>query len=185
MHESLFSRIKFYFWDIMITSIIATFATLSFTIYHFHQFIPLGVISNLIAIPITAVIIMLLGVLAIILSPIRLEFIPLKILDWSIQIILKTADLFANLPLSVIHIPQMPSWGFAFCAFGLIWLFLWKTTLRYIFIPFLATGILSPFFSQKPDLLISPNLNQLATLNGDKMHTSSKQKKPLHENGLA
>ncbi len=176
MHESLFSRIKFYFWGIMITSIIATFATLSFTIYHFHQFIPLGVISNLIAIPITAFIIMPLGVLAIILSPIHFEFIPLKLLDWGIQIILKTADLFANSPFSVIHIPQMPSWGFAFCGIGLIWLFLWKTTLRYIFIPFLVVGILSPYLYKKPDILIAPNLNQLAILNGDKMQVSSKQK---------
>ncbi len=62
-----------FFFTLMITSLIAGIATSLFAAYHFHRVAPLGVVTNLLAMPIISIIVMPMALLSVLLMPYGLE----------------------------------------------------------------------------------------------------------------
>ncbi len=74
-----------YFSGIATTSLIAGTATAFIAAWHFHQVAPLGLLANLIAMPIVSIIIMPFVLFSVLLMPYGLEFIPLTSVSLGIE----------------------------------------------------------------------------------------------------
>ena len=75
------------------TSLVAGAATLLFSAYHFQQTSPLGVLGNLIALPLVSFIMMPAALFAVMAMPFGFEGIFLKVMGWSIDRMIDVATL--------------------------------------------------------------------------------------------
>lgn len=91
----LFGKVQTFLGGIVLTSLVAGFATMPFAIYHFDRAAPLGFAANLVVMPIVTIISVPLGALTAITIPFGLEEIPLKLFASSLTVVLNLADFFA------------------------------------------------------------------------------------------
>ncbi|WP_215753532.1 ComEC/Rec2 family competence protein [Acetobacter sp. P5B1] len=149
-----------------LTSLLAGLATLPVVMAHFGEVQPFFILANLIAVPLMAVWIMPLGLLALVLMPLHLDAVPLHLMGWGIQVVLHLAHSIAHWPAARMLVPHMPGWGLAAVLLGLCWLCLWRPVWRLAGVVPLLVGVLSPFFVTQPDLLISPDGGLMAVREG-------------------
>ena len=86
-----------YFGGLAATSLVAGAATLLFSAYHFQQTSPLGVLGNLVSLPLVGFVMMPAAVLAVLAMPFGFEGPFLAALGWSIDRMLDLARLVAAL----------------------------------------------------------------------------------------
>lgn len=80
-------KITSYFWDIITVSIAAQIGTFPMSIYYFHQFAGLFLITNVIILPFLTLI-LALGVIVLLLAAFDVVWIPMmKLLEWSIWLL--------------------------------------------------------------------------------------------------
>jgi competence protein ComEC len=89
---TLFRQFAGYFGGLTTTSLIAGLATALFALWHFHRVAPLGLVSNLAAMPIVSVAVMPLALLAMFLIPYGFEQLALRPLGQSINGVLAVSD---------------------------------------------------------------------------------------------
>ncbi len=155
------SSIFVYFGGIAVTSLIAGTATAFISAWHFHQVAPLGLLANLIAMPVVSIVIMPFVLFSILLMPYGLEFIPLISvsygIEWVVGISRWVESISPNGNTGLLKLSAI----FLFAIF-LITICMFKTKLRYISIlPLLAL----PFAFQNtkiPDVIISENGRAIA-----------------------
>ncbi|MBV9653819.1 MAG: ComEC/Rec2 family competence protein [Acetobacteraceae bacterium] len=140
-----------------LTSLLAGTASAPFGAYHFGHIQLYFILANMAAVPLTAVWVMPLGLLALAAMPFGLEWLPLLPMGWGIEAILWIARHTAALPAATLDVPHMPGWGLALVGFGIAWLGLWRTRWRLAALPVLLAGLLSPLTANPPDLLVSPD----------------------------
>lgn len=144
-----------YVGGILLTSVVATLATLPFSLFHFQQIAFYGVLSNLIAIPITSFWVMPWSLIAYALMPFGLEAPALIAMNWGDRAVIWTAEFFGRLPWASLTVPAMPVEGFAVLVLGGIWLCIWTRWWRWIgLLPVLA-GLVSPALVTRPDVLVA------------------------------
>ncbi|MFT9017290.1 ComEC/Rec2 family competence protein [Acetobacter malorum] len=149
-----------------LTSLLAGLATLPVVMAHFGEVQPFFILANLIAVPLMAVWVMPLGLLALVLMPLHLDALPLHLMGWGIQLVLHLAHSIAHWPAARMLVPHMPGWGLAAVLLGLCWLCLWRPVWRLAGVVPVLAGVLSPFLVTQPDLLISPDGGLMAVRDG-------------------
>ncbi|KFL88258.1 DNA internalization-related competence protein ComEC/Rec2 [Acetobacter malorum] len=149
-----------------LTSLLAGLATLPVVMAHFGEVQPFFILANLIVVPLMAVWIMPLGLLALMLMPLHLDALPLHLMGWGIQFVLHLAHSIAHWPAARMLVPHMPGWGLAAVLLGLCWLCLWRPVWRLAGVVPVLAGVLSPFLVAQPDLLISPDGGLMAVRDG-------------------
>ena len=136
------------------TSLVATLATTPFSLYHFQQAATYGVAANMLAVPLTSVWVMPLGVISILLMPFNLDAIPLTLMGWGTWLTVEIAQAFALLPGAVWHLPA-PTVGFLlFTTFGLLWLTLWRRPWRLLGLLPLTLSLALLIHPHRPDILV-------------------------------
>lgn len=100
--SGLFTKIVFYFFSAAGTSLIAQLAVGPIALYHFQTFSLVGIIANVIAIPLMAFLVMPSAFLAILLSTIGFEAPLLAVMGWGLSLIAELATALAAIPMSVI-----------------------------------------------------------------------------------
>src|SRR6185503_19595994 len=85
-----------HFVGIATTSLIAGAATTLFSIYHFQQTSPLGIVGNLMALPLVGFVMMPAAMLSVLVMPFGFERPFLWIMGWSIDRMLDVAALVAG-----------------------------------------------------------------------------------------
>jgi competence protein ComEC len=75
-------RVGLYVSGLLATALIAGFATGIFAAYHFHRVAPLGLLANLLAMPIVSLLIMPAALLSVLAMPFGLETAPLAIMGF-------------------------------------------------------------------------------------------------------
>ncbi len=138
-----------------LTSLLAGAAALPFTMAHFGQVQLWFVLANLVAVPLTALLIMPAGLVALLLMPLGLEQIGFYPMGLGIRAVLYIAQLCAALPAATLPTPTLPGAGLALVGLGLAWLGLWRSRLRLVGVPMLVVGMASPWLVTPPDLLLS------------------------------
>lgn len=150
-----FLRSLLYVGGIPLTSVVATLATLPFALFHFQQIAFYGVLSNLIAIPITSFWVMPWSLIAYALIPFGLEAPALIAMNWGDRAVIWTAEFFGRLPGASLTMPAMPVEGFVALVLGGIWLCVWTRRWRWLgLLPVLA-GLASPALVTRPDVLVA------------------------------
>ena len=130
--QSAGSRFPRYALQLGLSSMIATLATAPFALYHFNRVAGYGLLANLAAVPLTAFVIMPLGLLAVFLMPLGLEAGPLYLMGQGIGAVLWVARQVASLPGAATLVPAFPHWGLVAVTLGGLWLCIWRGPWRWL-----------------------------------------------------
>ena len=158
----LWRRALMAFLGLVLTSLLAGLATTPFGLHHFGRLQLYGVLANAIAVPITSVVVMPAGLLAVLLMPFRAEALALVPMGWGTELVLWTARSVAALPGSTATATPIPAWGLLLFSLGFCWLCLWQTRLRLLGVPLILVGLGAGAFVRPPDLLVSPDARLIA-----------------------
>lgn len=161
---------------LVFTSLLATLATLPFTIYLFHRFSMHAIEANLIAVPLTSLIIMPSALLACLMTPLGLGETPLWIFQKSIELLIFIAANVSTWPGANIGISHPPLLSFILIVFGGMWLCLWQQAFRKWGFLFISLGVLMIFEGNPPHLLIDGQGKVAALYENNILHVSSPRK---------
>ncbi len=136
------------------TTLIASIATGAFAAYHFNRLSLLGVVANLLGVPLTGFWIMPWGLVAMLLMPLGLERFGLVPMGWGVEGLNAIARYVGNWPDAATLVPSMPSASLWLITGGGLWFCLWRRRWRLAGLPAVAIGLLlAP--PPAPDLLMS------------------------------
>lgn len=148
-------KIAFYFISVCMTSLIASFATAPFSLFHFQQFAALGILANMVAIPIMAFWIMPLIIISMIAMPLGLEGGTLYLIGLGIEQILQVSDFVAHMEGAVWRIPVFSFWYFVPLVMGLVFFILWRGALRLGGLMLCALMLPLIWLQPQPAILVS------------------------------
>ena len=148
-------RILSHITALALTSAFAGTASAPFGAYHFGHVQLYYVLANMVAVPITATLVMPAGLVALALMPCHLEFLALAPMGWGIDAINWVAHAVSALPAATLAVPHMPPWGLVVFSVGLAWFGLWRGRLRHVGIAAMVAGLISPALVVPPDVLVS------------------------------
>ena len=80
------------------TALVAGLAVLPFSIIHFQQIAPLGLLANLLAMPIVSFIVMPMGLVSVLLAPFGLQSLPFGVLQWGLELVIASSRWVASIP---------------------------------------------------------------------------------------
>lgn len=160
-------RALLYLGGLVLTSVIAGLATAPFALYHFNRFADYSVIANMLAVPLTGILVMPMAVLAVAFMPFGLEALPLAAMGWGVEGVILIAETVAGWPGSVLLLPAMPTWGLAVAVLGGLWLLLWRGRWRYMGVLPLLLGMGSAALVEGPDILVSGDADLVAVRSAD------------------
>ncbi len=142
--------------SLILTSLIASFATAPFALYHFQRLSLVGVLTNLLAVPLAGFAVMPAVILALIGFALGLPEPALWLLGLAVDALIALADFGADLPLAGLRLPALPDSALLALALAGLWLSLWQGRLRLLALPALVLGIGLAAASRRPDLLVAP-----------------------------
>lgn len=151
-----------YIIGILVADFIASLATLPFAVYHFNRISVYTTITNLLAGPIIGLVIMPFVLIALLLMPFGLDYWPLKLVGWGIELTNNITAYVSSLPYAGYQVVSMPLWGLNLIVFGGLWLCLWKLSWRKWGFLFVVAGALSVFTVKTPDVMIDGEASLLA-----------------------
>lgn len=115
----------------LLTSLVATVATAPFTAFHFHTIALYGIVANLLAIPLTGLVIMPGVVLGFLLLPFGLDAWGWGLAGWGIEGLMALADAVAALPGASIPVPAFSETVLLLIVVAGLWACLWRGALRW------------------------------------------------------
>ncbi len=145
-----------------LTSALAGSASAPYAAYHFGHVQVYFVLANMVAVPLTALLVMPAGLISLFLMPLHLEALALVPMGWGAQAILWVARTTAALPAATFEVPHIPLWGLCIFSLGFAWLGIWRTPLRLAGVPVMVLGLASPLLATPPDLLVSADARLIA-----------------------
>lgn len=154
--RGLAGRAVLYLGGIAVSSIVATLVTAPFALHYFGRFVIYGVLTNLVALPLTAFIVMPAAVAAAVAMVFGLEAWPLQVMGFGIGVIDRVAAAVASWPDAVLSLPALPTSALVAAVLGGLWLALWQR------LPLRLMGVLGLVLSAglwlgaspPPDLLV-------------------------------
>jgi len=85
-----------FFGGILLTAMIGGFSTALFAVEHFHRLNAYGLPANLMAMPVVSFVVMPMGMLAMLLTPLGLDVIPWKIAGFGLDIVIAIAQMVST-----------------------------------------------------------------------------------------
>lgn len=165
--KRLWTRPLSYIGGLALTSLIAGLATAPLTLHHFDEVPLYGIIANLAAVPLTAMLIMPAALFVLALMPFGLEGAALEVMALGVQAVLAVAAWVAQLDGSVLLVPAMAWWGLPACVLGGLWLCLWQRPWRLLGLVPLALGLASVAWTPPPDVVMAGDGRLLAVRAAD------------------
>lgn len=153
-----------YIAGILVSDLVASLATLPFSIYHFNQISAYTTLANLLAGPIIGILIMPFTLLSLLLMPFGLDYYAIKVVGFGIAVVNDITVYVSSLPSAAYRVLSMPFWGFIFIIFGGLWLCIWQGKIRRWGLLMILIGLLSMINIRKPDILINAEGDMIAVL---------------------
>lgn len=161
-------KLVLYLVGLIFTSAIAGVMTGFFSLYHFQQFAVYGILSNMMAVPLTGIVIMPAAVMALILMPFGGEGFALHIMEWGTVWMLAIAHWTAGLEGAVIHVPQWPQATLMLLSSGIILLLLWRGWRgKGVAMVILVLGLVIGMSAQQPAIMVSQDAGLIAVRGDD------------------
>ncbi|MCU0887896.1 MAG: ComEC family competence protein [Rubritepida sp.] len=135
------------------TSVIAGLATSLPGLHHFGRLQAYGVAANALAVPLTSLLVMPAGMVALLLMPLGLEGWPLAVMGLGVRAILWVAHWVAGWPGAAVSLAPIPAWGLGVAVLGICWLCLWRTAWRLAGLGLVAVGVIAWSTARPPDAL--------------------------------
>lgn len=165
-----------YFGGLIFTSLLATLATLPFTIYLFHRFSVYSIPANLVAVPLTSLVIMPSALLTCLLTPLGLGDFPLWIFEKSLSLLIQIAEVVSSWPGSHIWVSHPPLSAFILTVLGGLWFCLWQQPWRRFGLLPLTLGCVLGFQGDLPQVLIDGQGKLVGLHEGNNLYVSSSRK---------
>lgn len=166
-----------YLVAICLTSVIAGGVTGLFSLYHFQSFAVYGVLSNMMAVPLTGIVIMPAAIVALFLMPLGLEAFPLAVMEWGTVWMLAIAHWAGGLDGAVIHVRQWSGVTFACLCVGTVLFLLWEGWRgKAVAVCIIAVGLLITPFTRFPDVVVSQTGELTGVYADGRMFVSSGRK---------
>ena len=153
----------------LLTSVLAGAATTPFGLHHFGRLQLYGVAANAVAVPLTSLLVMPAGLLALFMMPLGLEAWPLWLMGWGVEGVLAVARAVASWPASSVAAVPIPGWGLALVALGLCWLCLWRARWRWLGVPAMAAGLTTGLLVTPPDAVVASDGRLFALRSGEQL----------------
>ncbi len=138
-----------------VTAALAGTFSAPFAAAHFGQVQLYNVLANMVAVPLTALLVMPSGLLSLALMPMGAEALTLVPMGWGVDAVLWVGRTVSAWPAATIMVPPMPAWGLGVLSLGLAWAGLWRSRVRLAGWALVACGLAAPAFDRPPDLLLS------------------------------
>lgn len=140
---------------LLLTGVVIDVALMPIALYHFHRAGIYGALANVLAIPLTEMVVMPMLGLALLLDVAGLGGPVWWIVERALNALLGLAHFVAGLPGAVNHMPAMGEGGFLLFVAGSLWLALWQGWARLLGFAPVAVGTVMLAFLHPPDLLIA------------------------------
>ena len=160
--DGMRQRVGRYATDSVMSTLVASLATAGFAVYHFNRLSLVGVVANLLAVPLTGIWVMPWGLLAMLLAPLGLEWLALVPMGWGIEWTLDIARWAAALPGAASVAPSMPGASLWLLTLGGLWFCFWRTRWRWLGLLGVALAFAIIPLQRPPDLMISEDARALA-----------------------
>ncbi|MEJ0024362.1 MAG: ComEC/Rec2 family competence protein [Alphaproteobacteria bacterium] len=145
-------------WDwlfgAMLASAVAGLASDPFALMHFQRITLYALPTNLVATPVTSLIIAPTAIIAALLSPFGWAEPAWKAMGDGLNFLIASAKVFADRPEAVSYLPRPPELAFALFVFAITWGCLWRGVLRAGAFVFLVAGAAIYATSARPVLLV-------------------------------
>ncbi len=132
-------RLRDWTLAMMMVSLVAGAATSPFAIQHFNRMANYGVFANLTADLIASLVLMPALALSVVLEALNLSVLaahgPLVVAGWAARSITWLAHLFANAPGAAVTLSSAPELALAVSYLGIVFLCLWRGSLRWLGLP--------------------------------------------------
>ncbi|MBX3500971.1 MAG: ComEC family competence protein [Alphaproteobacteria bacterium] len=155
-------RVGRYLADSVMTTLVASLATAGFAVYHFNRLSLVGIVANLLVVPLTGIWVMPWGLLAMLLAPLGLEWLALVPMGWGIELTHDIARWASALPGAASLAPSMPGASLWLLTLGGLWLCFWRTRWRWFGLLGVALAFAVMPLQRAPDLMISGDARALA-----------------------
>jgi len=154
-------------YGIALTSLIAGGATALFAAYHFQQTAPLGVLGNIVAIPLVAFVVLPAALISVLLMPLGFEWVFLGVMGWGTERIIEVAAYISGLSGGVVNAPLLNSTALLIGFAVLAWFAFFPGRERYISLA--AAPVLLVLFatSPPPDILVADTTKAVAVRGSD------------------
>lgn len=166
-----------YLVAICLTSVIAGGVTGLFSLYHFQSFAVYGVLSNMMAVPLTGIVIMPAAIVALFLMPLGLEAFPLTVMEWGTVWMLAIAHWAGGLDGAVVHVRQWSGVTFECLCVGTVLFLLWEGWRgKAVAASIVAIGLIITPFTRFPDVVVSQSGELVGVYADGRMYVSSARK---------
>ncbi len=154
-HKGAFARVLYYFICVVLTSLIASVATLPYTLYHFGTFAPYTILGNVLAAPVIAFVVMPFIFLSLVLMPFHLSAPALYISGYGLGLLNALTANVSKLKYADMTLHTMPLGAMILITLGGLWLCLWSKKWRFWGILPIVSGFVFYAFAKTPDILYS------------------------------
>ncbi|MHC5230267.1 ComEC/Rec2 family competence protein [Brucella sp. LJL56] len=136
------------------TSLIAGLASGIFAAYHFNNTAPFGLVGNVLAEPVIALLVMPFAVFGLVLMPLQLDWVPLQIVGWGIFAVRHIASFVAAWSPDG-NPGAMPALTLVFWTIALVLAVVLSTRLKVLALPFIVLGFAAFVREPFPDIVVS------------------------------
>lgn len=145
-----------------VTSTIAGLATAPFAAYHFQRVAPLGLLANLLAMPLVSVVVIPSGLLAVLVMPFGLEAPFLSVMGWGLDLVARVATWVAGLR-APLEIGAVPSGTLLLTTAALVLAVAFRTRLAALALVPLLAAVAMPS-RDPPSLLVSERARSVSVI---------------------
>ncbi len=143
------------------TSLVAGVASGIFAAYHFNNTAPLGMIGNVLALPVISILVMPFAVLSLLLMPLQLDWLPLQIMGFGVLLVRYIASFVASFSPDG-NPGVMPVMTLILWTIALVMAVTFTTKLRWLSLPLIVAGLVVFMRTPMPDILISEDAKFVA-----------------------
>jgi competence protein ComEC len=147
-------------------TLVAGLSTDPFATFHFHRLAVYGLIGNALALPLVEFVVMPAAALGAVASAFGLDAPVWRLMGLGVEGMLQVAGFVASLPGAVRMVPAFGAGALLLMAFGLLWLTLWRSRLRWFGLVFAFCGAGLALAGARPDLLVD-STGRVAAFRGE------------------
>nr|WP_252729574.1 ComEC/Rec2 family competence protein [Pacificibacter marinus] len=140
---------------VVLSSAVAGVATAPVAAAHFNRIADLGLIANVISVPVMGAVVMPAAVLAAVLTPVGLQWIPLMIMEPAIRWLLYVAGRVAQIEGAVTWIISPPPQTLPLIALGGLFVVLWRGRMQLFGLLPVLLGFVLWANAERPNVLVS------------------------------
>ena len=151
----------------IVSTLVASLATDPFASFHFHRINPYGLIGNTLTIPLVEFVVMPAAVFGVIAEPFGLDGPIWTVMGWGISFMMRVAEWVASLQGSVLVMQAFGVGALLTITFGMLWLIIFTTALRYVGVAIIALGLALTQHVPRADLMVDANGRMLGVRGAD------------------